>query len=58
MRELSENEIETVSGGYDIPTAAMLTVGLMALAPASVAVITAGTVALTFYATAFSYRRR
>ena len=56
MRELTMNEIEEVNGAFDIVTSAALTVGLMACAPASVLVITAGLVALAFYGTASVYK--
>lgn len=56
MRALSENEIEAVGGGFDLATSAALTVGLMALAPASIAVITTGSVALAFYAVASAFK--
>ena len=51
MRELKVSEIQDVSGGFDAAVSAGVTVGLMALAPASVLVMTTGLVALAFYAT-------
>ena len=49
MRILQTNELDQVNGGLTTPVAAGLTVGLMALAPASLLVITVGAIALAFY---------
>lgn len=58
MRELNAQEIQQVSGGaMDVNTAITATLGLMALAPASLAVITVGTVALAFYGIAKTYQQ-
>lgn len=51
MKVLNNSEIESVSGGdWDSFGGAALTVGLMALAPASLVVIGVGVVALGAYA--------
>lgn len=57
MKVLSINEVEEVSGGDGLPVsyAAATTIGLMALAPASVLVVTGGLVAMAFYSAAYYY---
>lgn len=57
VKTLTDTEIDIVGGGISTENAAALTVGLMALAPASVAVITAGTVALAFYGASWMFGR-
>ena len=55
VQQLSSAEIDGVGGGaLSVDTAILATVGLMACAPLSVAVIAAGTVGLLFYAVAKS----
>jgi hypothetical protein len=57
MRELNFSEVKDVEGGtYSYVEAAAMTVGLMALAPASVAVVTTGLVALTFYSVGQAFK--
>ncbi|MCK6426943.1 MAG: hypothetical protein L6Q75_17915 [Burkholderiaceae bacterium] len=56
MRELQDDEINQTSGGaIPVDWAAGTTLGLMALAPASIAVMTTGMVALAFYGAAKYY---
>lgn len=51
MRELTSMELQAVSGGeLSHFEAAVITVGLMALAMSSPAVIAAGSIALLYYA--------
>jgi hypothetical protein len=50
MRELSLNEVESVSGGLSDGQAAVLTGLAMLLAPTSIPVVLIGTTALHYYA--------
>jgi hypothetical protein len=56
MYDLSSSQLEEVGGGMNqVEYSTVVTIGLMALAPTSVAVITVGMVALAFYGAATYY---
>jgi hypothetical protein len=56
MQELTVDEVDAVGGGeIDSATAIGTTIGLMALAPASVLVVTVGLAALAFHVTRAHY---
>jgi hypothetical protein len=50
IRELNSGEVNAVSGALSAEAGAAITVGLIAVAPASAVVVGVGLIALAFYA--------